>query len=107
LNSELKTKTMDFIKEVNSEYENYHNLLKNAAFIEQEAFEKFIENMDQVSQDSDFNNKLEVVGEKEPLIQWLESSKEFFDNKLADVERTINKKISEEWAEIEKNLLKS
>jgi hypothetical protein len=45
--------------------------------------------MDQVSQDSDFNNKLEVVGEKEPLIQWLEASKEFFDNKLADVERTI------------------
>ena len=98
---------MDYIKEVNGEYENYHNLLKNAAFIEQEAFEKLVENMDQVSQDSDFNNKLEVVGEKEPLIQWLEASKEFFDNKLADVERTIKRAINEEWTEIEKNLLNS
>jgi hypothetical protein len=43
--------------------------------------------MDQVSQDSDFNNKLEVVGEREPLVQWLEQSKEFFDQKLADEER--------------------
>lgn len=97
LNSELRTKTMDFIKDVSNEFETFSLNLKTAALNEQEAFEKIVENMDQVSQDSDFNEKLEVVGEREPLVQWLEQSKEFFDNKLQDQERTINKKITEEW----------
>jgi hypothetical protein len=70
---------MDFIKDVTSEFESFSVNLKNAALIEQEAFEKNFENMDASSNDSEFNNKLEVVGEREPLIQWLESSKEFFD----------------------------
>ena len=82
LNSELRTKTMDFIKDVSNEFETFSLNLKTAALNEQEAFEKIVENMDQVSQDSDFNEKLEVVGEREPLVQWLEQSKEFFDNKL-------------------------
>jgi len=63
--------------------------------------------MDQVSQDSDFNNKLEVVGEREPLVQWLEQSKEFFENKLNELERNINKKITEEWIGIEKLMMDS
>ena len=83
LNSELRTKTMDFVtKDVANEFETFSINLKNAALNEQEAFEKLVENMDQASQDSEFNNKLEVVGEREPLVQWLEQSKEFFDNKL-------------------------
>ena len=59
---------MDFIKEVTNEVETFSISLKNAALAEQEAFEKLVENMDQQSQDSDFNNKLEVVGEREPLV---------------------------------------
>ena len=97
LNSDLRTKTMDFIKEVANELDIFSNNLRTAALNEQEAFEKQIENMENISQDSDFNAKLEVVGEREPLIAWLEQSKEFFDNQLADKERRINKAIMEEW----------
>ena len=95
---------MDYIKEVTNEVETFSINLKNAALVEQEAFEKFIETMDQQSQDSDFNNKLEVVGEREPLVQWLEQSKEKFDNQLQDKERYITKNISNEWEEIEKSM---
>jgi len=81
LNAELRTKTMDFItKDVANEVDIYSNNLRTAALNEQEAFEKQIENMENISQDSEFNAKLEVVGEREPLIAWLEQSKEFFDN---------------------------
>ena len=93
LNSELRTKTMDFIKEVTEENDIFSNNLRTCALNEQEAFEKQIENMENISQDSDFNAKLEVVGEREPLIAWLEQSKEFFDTQLGDKERQINKKI--------------
>ena len=46
LNNELKTKTMDFIKEVGNEFDIFSTNLKTAAIIEQEAFEKFIETAD-------------------------------------------------------------
>jgi|TARA_B110001450_G_C17371069_1_gene379689 hypothetical protein len=72
LNSDLKAKTMDYIKEVMNEFDIYSTNLRNAALNEQEAFEKQIENMENISQDSEFNAKLEVVGEREPLIAWLE-----------------------------------
>ena len=107
LNSELRTKTMDYIKEVANELDIYSNNLRTAALNEQEAFEKQIENMENISQDSEFNAKLEVVGEREPLIAWLEQSKEFFDNQLADKERQINKKITEEWSGIDKGMTSS
>ena len=67
----MKTKTMDYIKEVTNEVETFSINLKNAALIEQEQFEKWFaeqENVDNESNDSEFNNKLEVVGEREPLI---------------------------------------
>ncbi len=39
----MKTKTMDYIKEVTNEVESFSINLKNSALAEQEAFEKFIE----------------------------------------------------------------
>ena len=41
------------------------------------------------------------------MVQWLEQSKEFFDQKLAEEERQITKKISEEWNGIDKNMMDS
>jgi|TARA_B110001450_G_C17283854_1_gene344607 hypothetical protein len=49
--------------------------------------------MENISQDSDFNAKLEVVGEREPLIAWMEQSKEFFDNQLGEREKKISRAI--------------
>ena len=109
LNQDMKTKTMDYIKEVTSEVENFSVNLKNSALTEQEAFEKFIEtqNVDQQSNDSDFNAKLEVLGVREELVQWLEQSKEKFDNQLAEKERYITKNITQEWEDIDKNMTNS
>jgi len=60
---------MDFItKDVTNEFETFSINLKTAALNEQEAFEKQIENMDAASQDTEFNTKLEIVGEREPLV---------------------------------------
>jgi allophanate hydrolase subunit 1 len=107
LNSELRTKTMDYIKEVGTEYENFTVSLKNGALIEQEQFEKLVENMENESQSSEFNVKLEVVGDRDILIQWLEASKEFFEGQLAEKERYITKSIMAEWEGIEKRMLDS
>ena len=107
LNSDLKTKTMDYIKEVGGEYENFSVNLKNGALIEQEQFEKLVENMENESQSSEFNTKLEVVGDRDILIQWLEASKEFFDQRLAEKERHVTKSIMAEWEEIGKRMLNS
>ena len=49
LNSELRTKTMDYIKEVANELDIYSNNLRTAALNEQEAFEKQIENAENIS----------------------------------------------------------
>ena len=68
LNSELRTKTMDFIKDVQAEYETFSINLKSGALNEQEAFEKLVENMENESQSSEFNTKLEVVGDRDQLI---------------------------------------
>ena len=84
---------MDFIKDVTNEVDIFSTNLRTAALNEQEAFEKQIENMENISQDSDFNAKLEVVGEREPLIAWMEQSKEFFDNQLGEREKKISRAI--------------
>ena len=107
LNSELRTKTMDYIKDVTSEYEVFSISLKTNALIEQEQFEKLVENMDGESQSSEFNVKLEVVGDRDQLIQWLEASKEFFDQQLGEKERYITRNIQAEWEDIEKRMLSS
>ena len=49
LNSDLRTKTMDYIKEVANELDVFSNSLRTCALNEQEAFEKLIENNDNVS----------------------------------------------------------
>lgn len=107
LNSELRTKTMDYIKDVTSEYEVFSISLKTNALTEQEQFEKLVENMDGESQSSEFNVKLEVVGDRDQLIQWLEASKEFFDQQLGEKERYITRNIQAEWEDIEKRMLSS
>lgn len=43
LNTDLKAKTMDYIKEVAAEYETFSISLRNAALLENEAFEKMYE----------------------------------------------------------------
>ena len=107
LNGELRTKTMDYIKDVQSEYEVFSISLKTNALIEQEQFEKLVENMDGESQSSEFNVKLEVVGDRDQLVQWLEASKEFFDQQLGEKERYITRNIQAEWEDIEKRMLSS
>ena len=63
--------------------------------------------MENESQSSEFNVKLEVVGDRDQLVQWLEASKEFFDQQLAEKERYITKNIATEWENIEKAMLQS
>lgn len=65
LNGELKTKTMDYKQEVQNEYEVFSVSLRTNAMIEQEQFEKLVENMENESQSSEFNVKLEVVGDRD------------------------------------------
>ena len=67
INGELKTKTMDYIKDIQNEYEVFSISLKTNALIEQEQFEKLVENMENESQSSEFNVKLEVVGDRDQL----------------------------------------
>ena len=54
--------------------------------------------------DPEFDAKLEILGEKEPCIQMLDTFKEYFDNQLADIERKINKSITEEWDKIDNEI---
>jgi len=53
--------------------------LKNGALNEQEQFEKEYGEEDIESKGSEFNIKLTLLGDRESLVQMLETSKEFFD----------------------------
>ena len=41
---------------------------------------------------------------KDPCIQMLDTFKEYMDNQLGDIERKINKSITEEWDKIDKSI---
>ena len=56
---------MDYKQEVQNEYEVFSVSLRTNAMIEQEQFEKLVENMENESQSSEFNVKLEVVGDRD------------------------------------------
>lgn len=70
---------MDYIKDIKAEYENFSIALKNGALNEQEQFEKEYGEEDIESKGSEFNIKLTLLGDRESLVQMLETSKEFFD----------------------------
>ena len=106
INSQMKNKTMDYIKFVIEQSDIFHTSLKNYALIEQAAFEAEVADPDyqMPEDDPDFDLKLEVLGEKEPCIQMLDTYKEYFDQQLGEIERKINKSITEEWDTIDKSI---
>ena len=82
--SEMKLKTQEFIKFVNEQNEQFYERLKELAIREQALFEERIlaneGDGDQDGEDNEeFNAQLELLGEKEPLVSLLDSSKEFMD----------------------------
>jgi hypothetical protein len=102
----MKNKTMDYIKFVIEQADTFHTSLKNYALIEQASFEAEISKDEFVMPDNDpeFDAKLEILGEKDPCIQMLDTFKEYMDNQLGDIERKINKSITEEWDKIDKSI---
>jgi len=73
--------------------------VEQAAFMQQ--FEG--ENNDDIPNDDDeeFNLKLEVLGDKDILVQHLDTYKEFMENKIQACEKNIRLEINKEWTSIE------
>ena len=82
LNTSMRGKTMDYIKFVTEQAEVFHTSLKNYALVEQATFEAEISKDEFVMPENDpeFDAKLEILGEKDPCIQMLDTFKEYFDN---------------------------
>jgi hypothetical protein len=82
LNSVMKGNTMDYIKFVLEQADIFHTSLKNLGLLEQASFEAEITdaNFQMPEADEEFDAKLELIGEKEPCIQLLDTFKEYMDN---------------------------
>ena len=108
LNGDMKNKTMDFMKFVMEESENFHTTLKNFALVEQAAFETEISaeefEIPETGNDPEFDAKFEVLAEKEPCIGFLDAFKEYMDQQVGQMESKIIKSITNEWDAIYKNL---
>merc|ERR1712196_302356 len=54
--------------------------------------------------DDSFNDLLELLLEKEPLVQHLDTSKEFMETKIQKMETEIMKAINTEWKDTESTM---
>ena len=105
LNSAMKSCNMDYIKFVLEQAETFHTSLKNHALLEQAQFEAEIneDNFEMPDEnDKEFNARIEIMGSKEDCVTFLDQYKEYMDNQLGEIERKVNKAITEEWDIIDK-----
>lgn len=61
-------------------------------------------NMGEGREDDEFNDLLELLLEKEPLVQHLDASKEFMETKIQKMETEIMKAIKGEWDNLDQEL---
>jgi hypothetical protein len=61
-------------------------------------------NMGEGRDDDSFNDLLELLLEKEPLVQHLDQSKEFMETKIQKMETEIMKAINTEWKDTESTM---
>ena len=61
-------------------------------------------NMGEGRNDDEFNDLLELLLEKEPLLQHLDQSREFMETKIQKMETEIMKAIKTEWDGLEQNM---
>lgn len=58
-------------------------------------------NMGEGRNDDEFNDLLELLLEKEPLVQSLDASKEYIEGRIGKMETEITKGIKAEWDGLE------
>lgn len=101
INQEMKKKTIEFIKFVGEEAENFHINLRTHAFEEQTKFQARLEQFgDKAIEEIEAEFEKEVVDfqfvyfdDKDQLQQLLDTAKEFMESKIQEKELVINKAI--------------
>lgn len=100
INQEMKKKTIEFIKFVAEEAENFHTMLRLHALEEQTKFETRIsENeaaLEEIENELDkdvYEFQLVYFSDKDALIGLLDTSKETMESKIQEKEQVINKAI--------------
>ena len=61
-------------------------------------------NMGEGRNDDEFNDLLELLLEKEPLVQSLDASKEYIEGRIGKMETEITKGIKAEWDGLEQRM---
>ena len=95
-----------FIKFAVDQAMEFDASLREYALEEQVKFEEQMEqdpNMGEEMTDEQ-NDLLELLLEKEPLVQHLDASKEFMEGKIQKMETEIMKAIKSEWDNLENNM---
>ena len=100
LQSEMYNKTVEFFKQVQEFAANFSTDLKDSALQEQIQFEanleEFIVQMNQNEDDSELTAQLNLLGEKEPLVNVLDQLREFFEAQITKNEKEIQKRTKDD-----------
>ena len=103
INKLLKETTNQHIKFVIEQADEFQSQFFVYAIDEQSKFEEFLTaqqaNNAELDDDDEFNNKLEILGEKDDTIQMIENSKEFIEKAIQEKETIISRGITDQEKE--------
>jgi transcriptional regulator of heat shock response len=107
--NDMKQKTIAFTSFVQEQSVIFGEKLTELAITEQAKFGEKIDLMDgnYPEDDEEFDMMLELLGDKDQLMQWVDTSKEFFDKEIGKKEAQITKAILQEQKLTEDNLAKN
>jgi hypothetical protein len=96
--ADMKQQTIAYVTFVSEQSTIFGEKLTELAINEQAKFAEKIELMDNnyPEEDEEFDQMLELLGDKDLLMQWVDTSKEFFDKEIAAKEGVITKAIANE-----------
>ena len=100
----VRKETQEFIKVIGDEVESFYVQLRNYAFAFQEQFETELNQdnpTDFVKESQENEALMEIILDKEQLVQILETSKESVTGKVEEKENEIVKAITTDWRDTE------
>ena len=104
----MKQQTISYISFVSEQSQVFGEKLTELAISEQAKFADKIEQMDgpMPEEDEEFDIMLELLSDKDQVMQLVDTSKEFFDKEIAAKEGVITKAIATEQKMTEERIVK-
>ena len=105
----MKTKTINFIKFVGEESEGFSDRIRDAALKDQDDFVAKLDAEEDFLDDENMSEEqqmyIDLMADREVLVQLLDNSKEFFEQAVNAKESQITKAIAKDQKDTEDNII--